>query len=31
VGRTDVVLFDVGREPPALLRPGVRVRLRDAG
>jgi KipI family sensor histidine kinase inhibitor len=31
VGRTDVVLFDVDREPPALLRPGVRVRLRDAG
>lgn len=31
VGRTDAVLFDVGREPPALLRPGVRVRLRDAG
>jgi KipI family sensor histidine kinase inhibitor len=31
VGRTEVVLFDVDREPPALLRPGVRVRLRDAG
>jgi KipI family sensor histidine kinase inhibitor len=31
VGRTDAVLFDVDREPPALLRPGVRVRLRDAG
>jgi allophanate hydrolase subunit 1 len=28
VGRTDAVLFDVDREPPALLRPGVRVRLR---
>jgi len=27
VGRTDAVLFDVDREPPALLRPGVRVRL----
>ena len=27
VGRTDVVLFDVDRDPPALLRPGVRVRL----
>jgi len=26
VGRTDAVLFDVGRQPPALLRPGVRVR-----
>lgn len=31
VGSTDAVLFDVDREPPALLRPGVRVRLRDAG
>ena len=31
VGRTDAVLFDVDRDPPALLRPGVRVRLRDAG
>jgi KipI family sensor histidine kinase inhibitor len=29
VGRTDAVLFDVDREPPALLRPGVRVRLRS--
>jgi KipI family sensor histidine kinase inhibitor len=29
VGRTDTVLFDVDREPPALLRPGVRVRLRE--
>jgi KipI family sensor histidine kinase inhibitor len=27
IGRTDAVLFDVDREPPALLRPGVRVRL----
>lgn len=27
VGRTDAVLFDVQRDPPALLRPGVRVRL----
>lgn len=26
IGRTDVTLFDVTREPPALLRPGVRVR-----
>lgn len=23
IGRTDAVVFDVGREPPALLRPGV--------
>jgi KipI family sensor histidine kinase inhibitor len=28
VGRTDAVLFDVDREPPALLRPGARVRFR---
>jgi KipI family sensor histidine kinase inhibitor len=27
VGRTDAVLFDVDRDPPALLRPGARVRL----
>ena len=26
VGRTDVAVFDLGREPAALLRPGVRVR-----
>jgi KipI family sensor histidine kinase inhibitor len=26
VGRTDVTLWDTTREPPALLRPGVRVR-----
>ncbi len=26
LGHTDVTLFDVTREPPALLRPGVRVR-----
>jgi KipI family sensor histidine kinase inhibitor len=26
IGRTDVVVFDVGRDPAALLRPGVRVR-----
>lgn len=31
VGRTDAVLFDVGREPPALLGPGVRVRFRQVG
>jgi KipI family sensor histidine kinase inhibitor len=28
VGSTDAVLFDVDREPPALLRPGARVRFR---
>ena len=27
VGRTDLALFDVDRDPPALLTPGVRVRL----
>ncbi|MGI8532068.1 MAG: 5-oxoprolinase subunit PxpB [Geodermatophilaceae bacterium] len=26
IGRTDVVLFDLDRDPPALLRPGGRVR-----
>ena len=31
VGRTDAVLFDVERDPPALLRPGTRVRFRSAG
>ena len=31
VGRTDAVLFDVDRDPPALLVPGARVRLRDVG
>ncbi|MEH1014844.1 allophanate hydrolase subunit 1 [Micromonospora sp. CPCC 206060] len=30
VGRTDVSLFDIHREPPALLSPGTRVRLVDA-
>jgi KipI family sensor histidine kinase inhibitor len=29
VGRTDAVLFDVDRDPPALLGPGTRVRLRE--
>jgi KipI family sensor histidine kinase inhibitor len=29
VGRTDAVLFDVDRRPPALLAPGVRVRFRE--
>jgi KipI family sensor histidine kinase inhibitor len=28
VGRTDAVLFDVARDPPALLTPGIRVRFR---
>lgn len=31
VGRTDAVLFDVHREPPALLTPGARVRFREVG
>lgn len=31
VGRTDAVLFDVARAEPALLRPGGRVRFREAG
>jgi KipI family sensor histidine kinase inhibitor len=31
VGRTDAVLFDVDREPPALLVPGTRVRFREVG
>ena len=31
VGRTDAVLFDVCRDPPALLVPGVRVRFREVG
>ena len=31
VGRTDAVLFDVDREPPALLVPGTVVRLRRVG
>lgn len=30
LGRTDAVLFDLDRRPPALLRPGVAVRLRQA-
>ena len=30
IGRTDVTVFDVDREPAALLRPGVRVRFVDA-
>jgi KipI family sensor histidine kinase inhibitor len=31
LGRTDVAVFDVDRDPAALLRPGVRVRFVDAG
>ncbi|WP_245158957.1 allophanate hydrolase subunit 1 [Blastococcus sp. TF02A-35] len=31
VGRTDLVLFDVDRDPPALLSPGTAVRLRAVG
>ena len=31
VGRTDAVLFDVHRDPPALLAPGARVRFREGG
>ena len=29
IGRTDAVLFDVDRDPPALLTPGARVRFRE--
>jgi KipI family sensor histidine kinase inhibitor len=29
IGRTDAVLFDLDRDPPALLRPGAEVRFRD--
>jgi KipI family sensor histidine kinase inhibitor len=31
VGRTDAVLFDVDRDPPALLSPGTAVRFVDGG
>ncbi|MEF9881721.1 5-oxoprolinase subunit B family protein [Streptomyces sp. P9-A4] len=31
IGTTDVVLWDTGREPAALLAPGTRVRFTDAG
>ena len=31
IGRTDAVLFDVDRDPPALLSPGTRVRFRAGG
>ncbi|RFU20394.1 5-oxoprolinase subunit PxpB [Geodermatophilus marinus] len=30
LGRTDVAVFDLTRDPPALLRPGVRVRFAEA-
>jgi len=30
IGRTDVVLFDVNREPPALLTPGDHIRFRGS-
>jgi KipI family sensor histidine kinase inhibitor len=29
IGRTDVAVFDLARDPAALLRPGTRVRFRD--
>lgn len=31
IGRTDLAVFDLDREPPALLVPGTRVRFVDAG
>ncbi|HEY3683762.1 MAG TPA: allophanate hydrolase subunit 1 [Streptosporangiaceae bacterium] len=31
VGRTEVATWDLDRDPPALLRPGVRVRFEEAG
>ena len=31
IGRTDLVLWDLDRDPPALLRPGLRVRFLDVG
>ncbi len=30
IGHTDAVLWDTDRQPPALLRPGVRVRFVEA-
>ncbi|MBA3524441.1 MAG: 5-oxoprolinase subunit PxpB [Geodermatophilaceae bacterium] len=30
IGRTDVVLWDLDRDPPALLRPGLRVRFTES-
>ena len=31
IGRTGLAMFDPGRDPPALLRPGTRVRFLDTG
>jgi len=31
IGHTDLPLWDLQRDPPAVLRPGMRVRFRDAG
>jgi allophanate hydrolase subunit 1 len=31
IGRTDAVLWDVDRDPPALLTPGTRVQFRSVG
>lgn len=31
IGHTDLTLWDLDRDPPALLRPGVHVRFRDVG
>jgi KipI family sensor histidine kinase inhibitor len=31
IGRTEVTVFDLSRDPPALLRPGNRVRFMDVG
>ena len=31
IGRTEVAVFDLSRDPPALLRPGNRIRFTDAG
>jgi allophanate hydrolase subunit 1 len=30
IGQTETIVFDVDREPPALLQPGVAVRFVDA-
>ncbi|MFL6095482.1 MAG: carboxyltransferase domain-containing protein, partial [Blastococcus sp.] len=31
IGRTEVTVFDLSRDPAALLRPGTRVRFSDGG
>ncbi|TWG08025.1 5-oxoprolinase subunit PxpB [Saccharopolyspora dendranthemae] len=31
IGRTELQIFSIDRDPPALLRPGVRVRFREIG